>query len=179
MARANRTRDSVFMTAIDQARAVSAQRASTLMFFLFFFLLLTANDLTPAKTRRNAGSTDLGSRRGGISKGAGADQPRHRDEVRDKVIIDLSESNSRLEVENRRLRSSVIGLSEELTKLGGEKEVTAIAEAYNLTTLVSTNDGKGVPQLQGRDSNGKAALDEDEIPTASRRLLRERNAKHK
>jgi hypothetical protein len=95
------------------------------------------------------------------------------------VIIDLSESNSRLEVENRRLRASVIGLSEELTKLGGEKEVTAIAEAYNLTTFVSTNNGKGVPQLQGRDSNGKVALDEDEIPTTSRRLLRERNVKHK
>jgi len=143
------------------------------MFFVFFFLLLTANDLTPAKTRRNqraSGGHD------GQGKGElGARGTTRKEEVRDKVIIDLSESNAALEVENRRLRASVIGLRSALMKHdGGAAEAKAFEEAYNLTSLsLGENVSEGeVSQLKGRNALGDAGAtmekaeneNENEIP---------------
>ena len=93
-----------------------------------------------------------------------------------QVIIDLSESNARLEVENRRLRAAAIGLKSALMKRGGEAEVKEFDDAYNLTSLIasSRNVGDGFPQLAKRAASGDDA--ENEIPAAavqsSRRLLR-------
>lgn len=230
--------------AMDQMRAANAQR-SYLMFFVLFFLLLSVNDFTPAKTRRNARA---GS--GGGGDGADTVTPTRRDEVRDKVrarcessvrfdstttrsracsplasrttarassdyarardasearavaarvnrgklrltrasmtfptrrvqvIIDLSESNARLEVENRRLRAAAIGLKSALMKRGGEAEVKEFDDAYNLTSLIASSrnvgdDEGGFPQLAKREASDDDA--ENEIPAAavksSRRLL--------
>ena len=228
--------------AMDQMRAANAQR-SYLMFFVLFFLLLSVNDFTPAKTRRNARA---GS--GGGGDGVDTVTPTRRDEVRDKVrarcessvrfdstttrsracsplasrttarassdyarardasearavaagvnrgkmrltrasmtfptrrvqvIIDLSESNARLEVENRRLRAAAIGLKSALMKRGGEAEVKEFDDAYNLTSVIASSrnvgDEGGFPQLAKREVSDDA---ENEIPAAavksSRRLL--------
>lgn len=87
------------------------------------------------------------------------------------MIIDLSESNVALEAENRRLRASAISLREALVRRGGEEESREIDEAYNLTSLVSS---EGVePQLRGRDNAGNGVR---EATQSSRRLLRERFA---
>ena len=209
------SRSDAMTVAMDQMRAANAQR-SYLLFFVLFFLLLTANDFTPAKTRRNART---GSGIGG--EGANAVTPKRRDEVRDKVrarrecsipcdlttlrstrltrasmtfprvasqvIIDLSESNSRLEVENRRLRASAIGLREALMKRGGEAEVKEFDDAYNLTSLIASSrnvgDEGGVPQLVKREASERGSTDdaENEIPTAvksSRRLLGRLDSEH-
>ena len=94
----------------------------------------------------------------------------------EKVIIDLSESNARLESENRRLRASAVGLREALKKRGGEVEAKEIDEAYNLTSL-TVSDAR-TPQLRGRDIEGKLVEEEADgvrkTVAASRRLLRER-----
>jgi len=168
------------MTVMTDPRAANAQRGY-IMFFVFFFLLLTANDFTPAKTRRNqraSGGHD------GQGKGElGARGATRSEEVRDKVIIDLSESNAALEVENRRLRASVIGLRSALKKHdGGAAEARAFDEAYNLTSLsLGENDREGgVLQLKGRNAHANAGVAkedaENEIPGelvgASRRTLR-------
>jgi len=95
-----------------------------------------------------------------------------------QVIIDLSESNARLEVENRRLRAAAIGLKSALMKRGGEAEVKEFDDAYNLTSLIASSrnvgDEGGFPQLAKREASGDDA--ENEIPAAavksSRRLLR-------
>jgi len=95
-----------------------------------------------------------------------------------QVIIDLSESNARLEVENRRLRAAAIGLKSALMKRGGEAEVKEFDDAYNLTSLIASSRNVGVeggfPQLAKREASGDDA--ENEIPAAavqsSRRLLR-------
>ena len=104
-----------------------------------------------------------------------------------QVIIDLSESNSRLEVENRRLRASAVGLREALMKRGGEAEVKEFDDAYNLTSLFASSrnvgDEGGVPQLVKREASERGSTDdaENEIPTAvksSRRLLGRLDSEH-
>ena len=172
---------SVAMTVMTDPRAANAQRGY-IMFFAFFFLLLTANDFTPAKTRRNQRAN--GGRDGQGMKGEiGARGATRTEEVRDKVIIDLSASNAALEVENRLLRASVIGLRTALTKHeGGAAAAQAFDEAYNLTSLsLGENDREGgVLQLKGRNALANAGVAkedaENEIPGelagASRRILR-------
>ena len=91
------------------------------------------------------------------------------------MIIDLSESNVALEVENRRLRASAIGFREALVRRGGGDEAREIDEAYNLTSLVSLEGA--APQLRGRDDAGKPEGEANgvrEVTQSSRRLLRER-----
>ena len=70
--------------AMDQMRAANAQR-SYLLFFVLFFLLLTANDFTPAKTRRNArASSGVGG------EGANAVTPTRRDKSAIRCVRDAS-----------------------------------------------------------------------------------------
>ena len=76
------------MNAIDQQRVANTQRGY-LMAILFFFLFFSANDFTPAKTRRNA-NTGIA----GVNK-ASAETSRRRDEVRDKVGFALEAALAR------------------------------------------------------------------------------------
>uniref|UniRef100_A0A6U0E2N2 Uncharacterized protein n=1 Tax=Ostreococcus mediterraneus TaxID=1486918 RepID=A0A6U0E2N2_9CHLO len=161
------------MNAIDQQRVANTQRGY-LMAILFFFLFFSANDFTPAKTRRNA-NTGIA----GVNK-ASAETSRRRDEVRDKVIIDLSESNAALEVENRKLRASLIGMREALRKRAGDDDIKNFDLAYNLTHLLGVATS-ATPQLEGRDivsarhnPDGDQDVAENDIPSVSkaRKVLR-------
>lgn len=100
------------------------------------------------------------------------------------MIIDLSESNAALEVENRKLRASLVGMREVLKKHAGDDDVKSFDLAYNLTHLLGVATS-ATPQLEGRhgesarhitelDKDGDEDVEENDIPTVlkTRKVLR-------
>ena len=100
------------------------------------------------------------------------------------MIIDLSESNAALEVENRKLRASLIGMREALRKRAGDDDFKNFDLAYNLTHLLGVATS-ATPQLEGRDitsarhnpelgRDGDQDVAENDIPSVSkaRKVLR-------
>ena len=83
-------------------------------------LFLSSQDFSPPSRRRVEAAHGA---RDGLVK--------HREDVKDKIIVDLSSSNELLEIENRKLKVAAIGLMAELRELGKP----ATAEMYNLTGL--------------------------------------------
>lgn len=95
----------------------------------------------------------------------------------------MSESNAALEVENRKLRASLVGMREALKKNAREEDVTDFDLAYNLTHLLGIG-AVATPQLEGRNINvhnshqlareGVVEDVENEIPTTTaRKMLRD------
>ena len=93
------------------------------------------------------------------------------------MIIDLSESNAALEVENRKLRASLIGMREALRKRAGDDDFKNFDLAYNLTHLLGVATS-ATPQLEGRDivsarhnpelgRDGDQDVAENDIPSVS------------
>ena len=85
---------------------------------ILLILFLSSRDFSPPSRRRVEAAQ--GAREGLV---------RHREDVKDRLIVDLSASNERLELENRRLKVAAIGLAGSLRSLGRHE----MADAYNLT----------------------------------------------
>lgn len=87
---------------------------------ILLVLFLSSQDFSPPSRRRVEAAH--GQREGLV---------KHREDVKDKIIVDLSSSNELLERENRWLKVAAIGLMGELRDLGKVET----AERYNLTGL--------------------------------------------
>lgn len=120
---------------------------------ILLILFLSSQDFSPPSRRRVEAAQ--GAREGLV---------RHREDVKDRLIVDLSASNERLELENRRLKVAAIGLAGELRRLGKNEQ----AEAYNLTSVGvfsgdDARDSSSEPQTDaGASSDGRDAVHVDE-----------------
>ena len=109
---------------------------------ILLILFLSSQDFSPPSRRRVEAAQ--GAREGLV---------RHREDVKDRLIVDLSASNERLELENRRLKVAAIGLAGSLRSLGGHE----MANAYNLTGVgvFSGDDARlsSEPRAHGKASS--------------------------
>ena len=123
---------------------------------ILLILFLSSQDFSPPSRRRVEAAQ--GAREGLV---------RHREDVKDRLIVDLSASNERLELENRRLKVAAIGLAGSLRSLGRHE----MADAYNLTGVgvfsgddarLSSEPHKETPSNAGADPDGADATHVDE-----------------
>ena len=109
---------------------------------ILLILFLSSRDFSPPSRRRVEAAQ--GAREGLV---------RHREDVKDRLIVDLSASNERLELENRRLKVAAIGLAGSLRSLGRHE----MANAYNLTGVgvFSGDDARlsSEPRAHGKASS--------------------------
>lgn len=109
---------------------------------ILLILFLSSRDFSPPSRRRVEAAQ--GAREGLV---------RHREDVKDRLIVDLSASNERLELENRRLKVAAIGLAGSLRSLGRHE----MADAYNLTGVgvFSGDDARlsSEPRAHGKASS--------------------------
>jgi len=106
---------------------------------ILLILFLSSQDFSPPSRRRVEAAQ--GAREGLV---------RHREDVKDRLIVDLSASNEQLELENRRLKVAAIGLASEIRKLGRED----VFDAYNLTGVgvFSGDDARSGSKDSGDDA---------------------------
>ena len=101
------------------------QRGLLLVFLLVFFVLTSG----PGELRHNARRNRMESIQ---------DEKRNlelkKTSVKDAIILDLSKSNEILELENKQLKISVIGLMQKL-RGGGEDFISELKEEFNLTSI--------------------------------------------
>ena len=105
------------------------QRGLLLVFLLVFFVLTSG----PGELRHNARRNRMESIQ---------DEKRNlelkKTSVKDAIILDLSKSNEILELENKQLKISVIGLMQKLRRRrrgGGEDFISELKEEFNLTSI--------------------------------------------
>ena len=104
------------------------QRGLLLVFLLVFFVLTSG----PGELRHNARRNRMESIQ---------DEKRNlelkKTSVKDAIILDLSKSNEILELENKQLKISVIGLMQKLRRRGGGGEdfISELKEEFNLTSI--------------------------------------------
>ena len=104
------------------------QRGLLLVFLLVFFVLTSG----PGELRHNARRNRMESIQ---------DEKRNlelkKTSVKDAIILDLSKSNEILELENKQLKISVIGLMQKLRGGGGGGEdfISELKEEFNLTSI--------------------------------------------
>ena len=107
------------------------QRGLLLVFLLVFFVLTSG----PGELRHNARRNRMESIQ---------DEKRNlelkKTSVKDAIILDLSKSNEILELENKQLKISVIGLMQKLRRGGGgggggEDFISELKEEFNLTSI--------------------------------------------
>ena len=105
------------------------QRGLLLVFLLVFFVLTSG----PGELRHNARRNRMESIQ---------DEKRNlelkKTSVKDAIILDLSKSNEILELENKQLKISVIGLMQKLRGGGGgggEDFISELKEEFNLTSI--------------------------------------------
>jgi len=117
---------------------------------ILLILFLSSQDFSPPSRRRVEAAQ--GAREGLV---------RHREDVKDRLIVDLSASNEQLELENRRLKVAAIGLASEIRKLGRED----VFDAYNLTGVgvFSGDDARSGSKDSGDDARSESS-DAEEKP---------------
>ena len=103
------------------------QRGLLLVFLLVFFVLTSG----PGELRHNARRNRMESIQ---------DEKRNlelkKTSVKDAIILDLSKSNEILELENKQLKISVIGLMQKLRGGGGGEDfISELKEEFNLTSI--------------------------------------------
>jgi hypothetical protein len=115
---------------------------------ILLILFLSSQDFSPPSRRRVEAAQ--GAREGLV---------RHREDVKDRLIVDLSASNEQLELENRRLKVAAIGLASEIRKMGRED----VFDAYNLTGVgvFSGDDARSGSESSGDDARSDSKDAED------------------
>jgi len=109
------------------------QRGFLLIFLLFFFVLTSgpgAGELRHNARRNRMDSFQEDKKNFELKKS----------NVKDTIILDLSKSNEILELENKQLKISVIGLMQKLIETEreggrGEKFISELKEEFNLTKI--------------------------------------------
>ena len=129
------------------------QRGFLLLFLLFFFVLTSGPGELRHNARRNRMENFQEDKRNFELK---------KSNVKDTIILDLSKSNEILELENRQLKISVLGLMQKLREAaskdesdrgggGGENFISQLKEEFNLT-YVSGLGSVGPSSLSGSSS---------------------------
>jgi len=130
------------------------QRGFLLLFLLFFFVLTSGPGELRHNARRNRMENFQEDKRNFELK---------KSNVKDTIILDLSKSNEILELENRQLKISVLGLMQKLREAaskdesdrggggGGENFISQLKEEFNLTS-VSGLGSVGPSSLSGSSS---------------------------
>ena len=124
------------------------QRGLLLVFLLVFFVLTSG----PGELRHNARRNRMESIQ---------DEKRNlelkKTSVKDAIILDLSKSNEILELENKQLKISVIGLMQKLRGIGGGGEdfISELKEEFNLTSSFSGLGSIGPSSNGSKSRNNK------------------------
>ena len=134
------------------------QRGFLLLFLLFFFVLTSgpgAGELRHNARRNRVDSFQEDKKNFELKKS----------NVKDTIILDLSKSNEILELENKQLKISVIGLMQKLGKTEreggrGENFISELKEEFNLTKI----SGLGIvgPSSSSSSSRGSSSTKSNE-----------------
>ena len=140
------------------------QRGFLLLFLLFFFVLTSGPGELRHNARRNRMENFQEDKRNFELK---------KSNVKDTIILDLSKSNEILELENRQLKISVLGLMQKLREAaskdesdrgggrgggGGENFISQLKEEFNLTSVsglgsVGPSSSSGSSSTKSRNNN--------------------------